>query len=293
VGLGRAGDALTAVGDEGDSYRHSHNLWLTWLVEAGPLALIAWVWIAGWLLWRGYRAAGRGRALAASSLAAVTGFFIFSLFDHPSNVERIATAFWFVAALIAAGVRPPERLWPFDRRRAALGGATVLLVVALAGCGADDEPVAQDPRTSQAPELSTGTDRQPTDGTESENEPADPNATAPEPKEPATQTTSPEDEPGGAGDEEPIGIDATFTGRGGKLSPRVVQVPPFIAVTVTLVSADGADYQLQIAGQRLTAGSGRKRDTVRLAGLRQGASYRGRLAGGGTVRIDASAEPGP
>ena len=37
-----------------------------WLVEAGPLALIAWVWIAGWLLWRGYRAAGRGRALAAS-----------------------------------------------------------------------------------------------------------------------------------------------------------------------------------------------------------------------------------
>ena len=293
VGLGRAGDALTAAGDEGDSYRHSHNLWLTWLVEAGPLALIAWVWIAGWLLWRGYRAAGRGRALAASSLAAVTGFFIFSLFDHPANVERIATAFWFVAALIAAGVRPPERLWPLDSRRVAAGGALVLTLVALAGCGGDDEPVAQDPRTSQAPELSTGTDRQPTDGTESEAEPANPDTSAPEPKPPSTETTSPEDEPGGAGDEEPIGIDAVFTGRDGKLTPRVVRVPPFIAVTVKLESADGRDYQLQIGGQRLSVGSARAKDSVTLAGLHQGGSYRGRLAGGGAVRIEATAEPGP
>jgi hypothetical protein len=293
VGLGRAGDALTAAGDEGDSYRHSHNLWLTWLVEAGPLALIAWVWIAGWLLWRGYRAAGRGRALAASSLAAVTGFFIFSLFDHPANVERIATAFWFVAALIAAGVRPPEGLWPFDRRRAAAGGALALILVALAGCGGDDEPVAQDPRTSQAPELSTGTDRQPTDGTESEAEPANPDTSAPEPKPPTTDTTSPEDQPGGAGDEEPVGIDAAFSGKGGKLTPSVVRVPPFIAVTVRLESSDGRDYQLQIAGQRLSVGSARKKDSVTLAGLHQGGAYRGRLAGGGTVRVVANAEPGP
>ena len=293
VGLGRAGDAMTAAGDEGDSYRHSHNLWLTWLVEAGPLALIAWVWIAGWLLWRGYRAAGRGRALAASSLAAVTGFFIFCLFDHPANVERIATAFWFVAALIAAGVRPSERLWPFDRRRVAAGGAAVLALLALAGCGGDDEPVAQDPRTSQAPELSTGTDRQPTDGTESEAEPADPNTTGPEPKMPSGETTSPEDQPGGAGDEEPIGIDAAFAARGGKVAPRVVKVPPFIAVRVTLTSEDGRDYQLQIGGQRLTVGSASKTDSVTLAGLHQGGAYRGRVAGGGAVRIEASAEPGP
>jgi hypothetical protein len=293
VGLGRTGDALTAAGDPGDSYRHAHNLWLTWLTDAGPLALIAWLWIAAWLLWRGYRSAGRGRALAAASLAAVTGFFIFSLFDHPANVERIATAFWFVAALIAAGVRPPERLWPFDRRRVAAGGAAVLALIALTGCGADDEPVAQDPRTSQAPELSTGTDRQPTDGTESEAEPADPSAPEPEPKPPATDETSPEDAPGGAGDEEAIGIDAEFSGRGGKLTPRVVKVPPFIAVTVKLTSTDGRDYQLQIAGQRLTVGAARKTDSVRLAGLHQGGVYRGRLAGGGTVRIEASAEPGP
>lgn len=293
VGLGRSGDAMTAVGDEGDTYRHAHDLWLTWLAEAGPLALVAWVWIAGWLLWRGYRAAGRGRTLAASSLAAVVGFFIFSLFDHPSNVERIATAFWFVAALIAAGVRPPERLWPLDRRRTAAAGATALMLVALAGCGGDDDPVAQDPRTSQSPELSTGTDRQPTDGTESESQPANPHApTAPEPK-PPSDTTSPESRPGGAGDEEPIGVNADFTGRSGKVSPRVVKVPPFIAVTVTLTSADGDDYEIAIGGRRLVAGPGAKHAQVKLDGLRQGGAYEGRVEGGGSVRIEASAEPGP
>lgn len=293
VGLGRAGDAMTAAGDEGDSYRHAHNLWLTWLAEAGPLALIAWVWIAGWLLWRGYRAAGRGRALAASSLAAVTGFFVFSLFDHPANVERIATAFWFVAALVAAGVRPPARLWPFDRRRATAAGAAALALAAFAGCGADDEPGANDPRTSQSPELSTGTDRQPTDGTNRDGETADPATTTSEPKPPASDGTSPEDQPGGAGDEEPIGVNADFTGRGGRVGPRLVKVPPFIAVTVTLTSADGDDYVLTIDGERLVTGPGAKHAQVKLDGLRPGGSYRGTAGGGGAVRIEASAEPGP
>jgi hypothetical protein len=62
---------------------------------------------------------------------------------------------------------------------------------------------------------------------------------------------------------------------------------------VKLESADGRDYQLQIGGQRLSVGSARKTDSVKLAGLHQGGAYRGRLAGGGTVRIEASAEPGP
>jgi hypothetical protein len=285
---------MTAIGDEGDSYRHAHNLWLTWLAEAGPLAFVAWLWIAGWLLWRGYRAAGRGRVLAASSLAAVTGFFIFSLFDHPANVERIATAFWFIAALIAAGVRPPERLWPFDRRRTAAAGATVLVLVALAGCGADSEPGASDPRTSQSPELSTGTDHQPTDGTNTEDSTADPTTTDSEPKPPSsTDSTSAEDQPGGAGDEEPIGVNADFTGRSGRVNPRVVKVPPFIAVTVTLTSADGDDYVVSIGGKRLVTGAGAKHAQARLSGLHQGGAYTGRVSGGGTVRIEASAEPGP
>jgi hypothetical protein len=288
VGLGRAGDALTAAGDPGDHYRHSHNLWLSWLVEAGPLAFLAWIWIAGWLLWRSYRAAGRGRVLGATCLAAVTGFFVFSLFDHPGNVERIATAFWFVAALIAAGVRPPDGLWPIDRRRAAAAGATVLALVALAGCGGDSETV-QDPRRDSPETMSTGTDHEPTTAEPENQAPSEPTVTTPEDRGPKT----PEQQPGGAGDEQPIGIDAMFTGDGGKVTPRVVQVPPFIQVTVTLISADGRDYALEIDGKRLAVGGRVKRKSVQLDGLHQNESYRGKLAGGGTVEVVASAEPGP
>jgi hypothetical protein len=291
VGLGRAGDALTAAGDEGDSYRHSHNLWLSWLVEAGPLALIAWIWIAGWLLWRGYRAASRGRVLAASCLAAVTGFLVLSLFDHPGNVERIATAFWFVAALIAAGVRPPEGVWPFDRRRLAAGGATVLAIVALAGCGGDSETV-QDPRKDSPETMSTGTDHEPTTGTPENQQPSAPEVTTPEGPT-TTGPKTPENQPGGAGDEQPIGVDAAFTGKAGKVSPRVVRVPPFIQVTVTLTSADGRDYAIEIGGKRLAVGPRHKSASAKLGGLRQGAAYAGSVAGGGTIEIQASAEPGP
>jgi O-antigen ligase len=292
VGLGRAGDALTAAGDPGDSYRHSHNLWLSWLVEAGPAAFAAWIWIAGWLLWRAYRAAIRGRLLAASTLAAVTGFFVLSLFDHPANVERIATAFWFVAALIAAGVRPPQGLWPFDRRRVAAAGATVLVLFAVAGCGADSETV-QDPRTD-SPEtpLSTGTDHEPTATTPENQSPSAPTTTNPD-SATTTGPKSPESQPGGAGDEQPIGVDAAFTGRGGKLSPGLVRVPPFIAVTATLKSADGKPYTIDFDGKVLSVGPGHTRATVEFNGLRQGASYVGKVPGGGTVKIEASAEPGP
>jgi hypothetical protein len=292
VGLGRAGDALTAAGDPGDSYRHSHNLWLSWLVEAGPLAFVAWVWIAGWLLWRAYRAATRRGTLAASALAAMTGFFVFSLFDHPANVERIATAFWFVAALIAAGVRPPAGLWPFDRRRAAAVGATALALVALAGCGADSETVS-DARRDAPETVSTGTDHEPTVSTPEQSQAAEPTVTTPETGPTTTGPKSPESQPGGAGDEEPIGVDAAFTGRGGKVTPGIVRVPPFIAVTVTLTSADGRPYAVEIGGQQLAVGPGRKHASVRLDGLRQGASYPGRVQGDGNVEIQASAEPGP
>ena len=119
--------------------------------------------------------------------------------------------------------------------------------------------------------------------------------TAPESGRPEfePEPVPPEDQEGGAGDEEPVGVDASFTGRAGKVTPSVVKVPPFIEITVTLTSADGDDYAIDIAGKRVAVGSDTKRASVKLSGLRQGRSYRGTLAGGGKVRIDASAEPGP
>jgi hypothetical protein len=167
------------------------------------------------------------------------------------------------------------------------------MLAVLAGCGADSESGATDPRTSQSPELSTGTDHQPTDGTTTEGQTADPTTTDSAPKPPSTDQTAPEDQPGGAGDEEPIGVNADFTGRSGRVSPRIVKVPPFIAVTVTLTSADGDDYVVRIGGNRLVTGPGVKHAKVKLAGLHQGGAYTGTVQGGGTVRIEASAEPGP
>jgi O-antigen ligase len=317
VGLGRAGDALNAQGGDAISYRHAHNLWLTWLVEAGPLAFAALLWISGWLLWRGWRAASKGRTLAAASLASIVGFFTFSMLDHPANTERIATAFWFVAALIAAGVRPPEGVWLLERlgiggtstsrpprpprepraprpgRRTAMVAVVALLpVLVLAGCGGDDEKEPEQAADTTAQTTTQLTEvTEPTTTDEATTDEGDGGVTAPDDPT-ATDLTSPEDQQGGAGDEEPIGVDAAFTGSGGKLDPPLVQVPPFIGIRVTLTSSDDQEYELQIGGKTLTAAPG-KTATAQLDGLRQGAAYDGLFGRGGKVRIEASAEPGP
>jgi hypothetical protein len=137
--------------------------------------------------------------------------------------------------------------------------------------------------------MTTGTDHEPTTAAPANQAPSQPTITTPEDRGPKP----PEQQPGGAGDEQPIGVDAVFTGRGGKVTPRVVRVPAFIQVTVTLVSDDGGDYALEIGGKRLTVGGRVKRKSVQLDGLHQNASYRGRLDSGGGVEVVASAEPGP
>lgn len=106
VGLGRVGDVLRAR-DPRASTRHAHNLFLNWWAEAGPLALVAWLWILGALLWRSLRAAMRGDPLARGILVALVGFGGFSLLDHPANVDRVAVALWVVLALAAATAAGP------------------------------------------------------------------------------------------------------------------------------------------------------------------------------------------
>jgi hypothetical protein len=102
---------------------------------------------------------------------------------------------------------------------------------------------------------------------------------------------SPEESPGGAGDEVPASSQALLTGRRGEITPRVVLVPPYIAVRVELRSGDGAPYVLRGHGRELIAGADAPASAT-LDGLRPGARYILRSESGRVV-IEASAEPGP
>jgi hypothetical protein len=125
-----------------------------------------------------------------------------------------------------------------------------------------------------------------------------PAQTAPKKKKPTPSqtTTSPEQQPGGAGDETPIATQALFTAKGGKVSPAHVRVPPFIAVKVVLQAKDEKGYTLLVNGKEVAVGEGRTEATLRLDGLRPGAKYVLHNQFGNkpkTLVIVANAEPGP
>ena len=153
-------------------------------------------------------------------------------------------------------------------------------MLAAAGCGGDDEERAD---TATAP--STQTTPPPTI---TETVP-DETVTVPEEVEPP-----PEEQPGGAGDEEPAQSQAAFTGRGGRIAPRVVRVPPFIAIRVQLRSADGASYGLSCGGRKLRVDAEIESASTRIAGRRSGEKVRCEALGAHNgVVVSASAEPGP
>jgi hypothetical protein len=163
-------------------------------------------------------------------------------------------------------------------RRAAAAAAAVAL--GLGARGGDDEekqPAAGGGQTTPTTDRTAGEPSRDTTTGTTDTAPAQP-----------TETAAPEDRPGGAGDEEPARSPADFTGRGGRIRPRTVLVPPYIAVTVSLRSADGGSYALRIGRTRLSSGQ-----SATLDGLRPGAAYVGRGSDGGRLRIEASAEPGP
>jgi hypothetical protein len=158
--------------------------------------------------------------------------------------------------------------------------ALLAALVPFAGCGGDDDSTPTAPTTT----VETETTPVVTTPTETQTE------TAPAETAPATETeASPEDMPGGAGDEEPARTLALFTARGGRIAPRVVRVPAFISVQVELRSPDGGDYSLRFGSVTVKPGAGHTFD-----GLRPGESMVGRPVGqGNPVTISATAEPGP
>ena len=172
-----------------------------------------------------------------------------------------------------------------------------VLALMFAACGSDDEaeaPATQ-PAATETEAETTATEEART-GPETETAPAtsppeDRPETAPEEQPPAT---SPEDQPGGAGDEEPARSLALFTGRGARITPRVIRVPAFISIRVELRSADGRGYGLELDGETIRVSRGLNSVSTTIDGLRPGRAVTGNPIGAGNrVRIEATAEPGP
>jgi hypothetical protein len=154
--------------------------------------------------------------------------------------------------------------------------------LAAAGCGGDEET---DTQTAARPETAPRT------------EPEEPRATVTAPGPAPDETIpreSPEDQPGGAGDEVPARSLALLTGRAGRITPRLVRVPPFISIRVELRSADGRPYSLTFGDRTIRTGPRISSASTVLDGLRPGKAYTGTPGtAGNPVRIEASAEPGP
>jgi hypothetical protein len=180
-------------------------------------------------------------------------------------------------ALALIGICPQK----FSRKFLLAGLIAVL--VAVPGCGGDNDTGSTAPAATARAEMEE-TGSTPTEA-RAETDPAETEAETAE---------EPEAMPGGAGDEEPARTLALFTGRGGRIAPRVVRVPAFISVQVELRSADGATYALRFGDTTITAGGELNSVSTTIDGLRPGEAIAGRATGkGNDVRISATAEPGP
>ena len=145
-------------------------------------------------------------------------------------------------------------------------------------CGSDDdEDVAETTPTTTAPAPVTTPPPETTDTSKAPDPDSEPRTVPPEEQQ---------------GDEEAIRSEAVFTGRNGRLTPREIRVPAFIAIRVILRAQDQGSYALRIGGQSLGVDATVSTDEVNLDGLLPNESYQGR-SGNGNVRVVASAEPGP
>ena len=177
------------------------------------------------------------------------------------------------------------------RRTALL--ASLALALFAAGCGGDDEPepaattpaptATTTPADETTEETTTAETTEAEDTTEAEEQPRA--------RKPKRKRKRERDE----GDEEEARTEVVLTGRGGKVTPRRVSVPPFLAIRVILRARDGDAYFVTLGGSG--TGSGKKRSKLDLDGLRPGKSYDGRYfvngRPSGQILIVADAEGGP
>jgi hypothetical protein len=163
-------------------------------------------------------------------------------------------------------------------------------LLALGGCGSDDEPapVVSSPVTTATDAVTTPTTVAPT---------APPVTTETQTTTPTqtTPTTTGEEQEGGAGDEVPVRVPAVFTISGRNVAPERVRVPAFLATALTLVSADNREHTAILrAGNGFTVKvAAGQAASVRIPGLRPGTysiTIDGRRR---AARLEVGGEPGP
>jgi hypothetical protein len=157
----------------------------------------------------------------------------------------------------------------------------VVLAAALVGCGGDDSEQTAAPTPTAPPPAATETPAP----TATETATATPTPTA-------TPTENPEDQPGGAGDEEPIRVPVEFTVRDRGITPPQVAVPAFLGLELIVNNelADPIEVTLEGA-EPLSVGPG-ETGRMRLQGRRKG-QYVVDFGAAGQALLLTGAEPGP
>jgi cytoskeletal protein RodZ len=162
--------------------------------------------------------------------------------------------------------------------------AALAAVCAIAGCGGGGDKTTASSPTQTAPATTPTTPPQ--------------TATAPPPATTSTSPTTPTKPPPSTssttpGGSEPARTELTFTGSKSGIRPRQASVAPFVAVRISLVSADRSRHTLAVDGHTLRVGGTRKSEFVELPGLRPGKTYSAVADGRVKIRILSSNEPGP
>jgi hypothetical protein len=159
----------------------------------------------------------------------------------------------------------------------------IAVAAALAGCGGDDAP-DQTAAPQSAPSVATETAT------------ATPSATASATPEATTQplpSVSPEDQPGGAGDEAAIRVPAEFTiSEGGTMTPQQVAIPAFFTIELIVHNKTSKAVDVRWVGEKvMTVPPGGKGD-VEVKGRKKGTWLVDAGTAGQAVVI-TGAKPGP
>jgi hypothetical protein len=156
-----------------------------------------------------------------------------------------------------------------------------LLALAAAGCGGEDEPAPPAQPAATSTPAATATATASPAATETPAATASPTATA----------TSPEDQEGGAGDEEAARVPVEFTVDGG-VNPPQVSVPAFLALELVVRNETSGPVTVQMPGAgpfEVSAGDVLRE---RLEGRRPG-SYEIDFGSAGKATLISGVEAGP